>query len=399
MEINQLEKNTITGDTNSSRKAATKKFEQMLGDYEYERPKEGQFIEGEIIRIEEGSIFIDIGTKHDAIVSRNDINNLKEDMLEDLEKGDQLNVYVVHTPRDEGDLMVSISKGLELEDWDRAERCLTSGEILNLEAVDVNRGGLIVVFDRLNGFVPNSHLPELRHVRNPKQAAARKAEKIGSHIPLRVIEVDQDKKRLILSAKAARQAERIHRLQEINPGDVLPGKVVNIVDYGVFVDLGGITGLLHVSEFDWYRVDDPSEEIEYGEEIEVLIKDVDIERERIGLSRKDLLPNPWDSFDGEYSEGDLVEGVVSSLQDYGAFVRLPKSLEGLIHVSEMDGSPEETLSLGQTILVRIIDIDPQRERIGLSLTQVTQDEQLSWVMNTDESQKDDANIEVDEFDK
>lgn len=389
MEINQLEKNSITGDTNPSRKAATKKFEHMLGDYEYESPKEGQFIEGEIIRIEEESIFIDIGTKHDAIVSRNDLNNLNEDMRKDLEKGDQLNVYVVHTPRNEGDLMVSISKGLELEDWDRAERCQTSGEILNLEAVEVNRGGLIVAFDRLNGFVPNSHLPELKHVRNPNQAAARKAEKIGSHIPLRVIEVDQDKKRLILSAKAAQRAERIHRLREINPGDVLRGKVVNILDYGVFVDLGGITGLLHVSEFDWYRVNDPSEEIEFGEEIEVLIKDVDIERERISLSRKELLPNPWDSFDGRYSEGDLVDGIVSSLQDYGAFIRLPNSLEGLIHVSEMDGAPEELLSLGQTIPVRIIAIDLQRERISLSLTQVTQDERLSWVMNVEESREDD----------
>lgn len=390
MEINQLEKNNITGKTNSSsRKGSTKKFEQMLGDYEYERPEEGQFVEGEIIRIEEESIFIDLGTKHDAIVSRNDLNKLNEDMLEDLEKGDHLNVYVVHTSRDEGGLMVSISKGLELEDWDRAERCRTSDEIVNLEVVDVNRGGVIVAFDRLNGFVPNSHLPELKHVRNPKQTAARKAEKIGSRIPLRIIEVDQDKKRLILSAKAAKQAERIHRIKEMNPGDVLRGKVVNTVDYGIFVDLDGITGLLHISEFDWYRVDDPSEEIEIGEEIEVLIKDVDVERERISLSRKELLPNPWDSFDGRFSEGDLVDGIVSSLQDYGAFVRLPNSLEGLIHVSEMDGAPEELLSLGQTIPVRIIAIDLQRERIGLSLTQVTQDERLSWVMNVEESREDD----------
>jgi small subunit ribosomal protein S1 len=360
----------------------------MLSDYDYEHPRKGQFLEGEIIRIEEEAIFIDIGTKRDAVVSHQDFNNLDEEILTNLERGDQLPVYVVHAPKNGGDLMVSISKGLEQEDWKRAEKCLTSGVTLNLKVVDQNRGGLIVAFGRLHGFVPNSHIPGIQKViGHEQQTKAHKEEKIGSLLPVNVIEVDRDHNRLILSAKAAQREMRLQRLQELKPGDVLKGKVVNIVNYGVFVDLNEINGLIHVSELNWHRVKHPSEVLDLGEEIEILIKDVDLDRERVSLSRKALMPNPWDSVKKRYCKGDLVEGVVTLMKDYGAFVALSEGLEGLIHVSEMDGKPEDTLTLGQTLLVRIIEIDSRRERIKLSLTQVTQDEHLSWLKQFDENRE------------
>jgi small subunit ribosomal protein S1 len=372
--------------TLSAVKLRTKRFENLLSDYEYEYPRQGQFLEGEIIRIEDEAIFIDVGTKRDAVVDRKEVNELDEKLLENLERGDQIPVYVIHSPRNDDDLMVSISKGLEQEDWERAERFFAEGETLDLEVVDLNRGGLIVAFDRLQGFVPNSHLPEIQNASSYEQAEARKSEMMGSRLPLKIIEVDRELERLILSAKDVQRELRLRRLKELEPGEILDGEVVNIVRYGVFIDLGGITGLIHVSELDWHRVKHPSEVLRHGEEIEVLIKDVDPNRERVSLSRKALLPNPWDSIEESYNRDDLVEGVVTHITDYGAFVRLSTGIEGLIHVSQMDGRPEETLAIGQTVLVRIIEIDAHRARIGLSLTQVTQDEYISWSMNADESE-------------
>ncbi|MFC1922829.1 30S ribosomal protein S1 [Chloroflexota bacterium] len=368
-----IERSDDSTNTLSVVKTGTMRFEHMLSDYEYEHPKKGQFLEGEIVHIEEEEILLDVGSKCDAVVSRNDINNLDEELLADLESGDRLPVCVVHPPGVEGDLMVSISKGFELEDWERAERCLTCGETLDLEAVDLNRGGLVVAFGRLYGFVPNSHIPAIQNARNYQQAEVRKVEKIGSRLSLKVIEVDRDQNRLILSAEAAQREVRLRRLEELKPGNVLKGKVVHIVSYGVFVDLNEITGLIHISELNWHRVKHPSDVLYHGEAIEVLIKDVDLDRERVSLSRKALIPNPWDSIEERYRTGDLVEGVVVFIKDYGVFVRLSEGLDGLIHVSEMDGKPEDTLTLGQTVLVRIVAIDSHQERISLSLTKVTLD--------------------------
>jgi small subunit ribosomal protein S1 len=382
--------------TLSDVKTGTKSFEYMLSDYEYEHPRRGQFLEGKIVRIEEEAIYIDVGMKRDAVVSRNDIKTLDEKLLADLKKGDQLPVYVVQAPGDGDDLLVSISKGLEQEDWDRAERCFTSGETLELEAVGLNRGGLVVAFSSIKGFVPNSHIPEIRNIRNRELVEARKAELISTELPLNVIEVDRDCNRLILSAKVAQQEIILRRFQELTPEDVTKGVVVNIVPFGVFVDLNGITGLIHVSELSWHRVEHPSQEHTIGEEIEVMIIDVDPERERVSLSRKALMPNPWDSIDERYRIGDLVEGVITSIKNFGVFVRLATGLEGLIHVSEMDGNPQSTLTVAQTVLVRIVAIDPHRERISLSLSRVTAEEYLSWMMHHEQSEEKIVDSSVDE---
>jgi small subunit ribosomal protein S1 len=360
------------------------RFEHLLSEYEYERPKKGQFLDGEVIRIEDEAIFVDVGTKRTAVVSRKDINNLDEEWLANLEKGDQLPVYVVNTPSGEGDLFVSISKGLEQKDWKLAERYFSSGETLDLEVVDMNRGGLVVEFGNINGFVPNSHIPALQNVENRERVKARKTEAIGSQLPLKVIEVDCDRKRLILSAKDAQKEIRLRRLLELKSGDVIKGCVVNIVNYGAFVDLNGITGLIHISELSWHHIKHPSEVLDSGEEIEVMVKNVDLDRERISLSHRALLPNPWDAIEERYSNGDLVEGLVTSIKDYGAFVKLPIGIEGLLHVSEMNGTPEDLLTFGEKILVRIVAIDSHRERINLSLNRVSPEDHTAWLMQNEE---------------
>jgi small subunit ribosomal protein S1 len=365
-------------------------FEELLDDYDYENPERGQIISGEIIQVDEDSILVDIGAKRDAIVPRKDLDRLDDEMIEGLSKGDKLPVYVMRTAKIGGDLLVSINRGLEQEDWERAEKMLDDGDAIPLEIIGQNKGGVVVRFGRLRGFVPNSHIPDLRRDGGYDHLREQKEEMIGDELVVKVIEVNQKRRRLVLSSRAARQERRLLRLKELAEGTTITGTVVNLVDFGAFVDIGGVDGLIHISELDWSRVDHPSEVLELGQEVEVEITNVDVDRERVSLSRKNLLANPWDSIEQKYSPGDLVEGEITNVRNFGAFVMLPEGVEGLIHVSEIGiigpGSPQDVVHPGDNVLARVIDIEPDRERISLSLSRVSKDEQLAWL----ERQKEDT---------
>lgn len=362
---------------------AALKMEKLLDEYDYAPPQRGEFLEGEIIHIDEDSILIDVGTKRDAVVPRKDLNRLTEEDLASIMTGDVRSVRVLRSPVGSGDLLVSLSKGLAREDWKRADSMLESGEEAEFAVVGRNRGGLLVRFGYLEGFVPNSHLPDVRSRRDTDEIQAIKREQVGSKLLLKVLEVDQERNRLILSGRAAEKARRQQRLQDLQPGQVLTGRVVNITDFGAFVALGGIDGLVHRSELSWDDVNHPEDVLSVGDELEVKVKDVDRERERVSLSRKALLPSPWDHIQTLFTEGELAEGVVSNVVDFGAFVVLSDGVEGLIHASEMDiigpGTPQDVVQTNDSVLVRILNIEPDRHRIALSLKQVSYDEQMEWM--------------------
>jgi small subunit ribosomal protein S1 len=359
-------------------------FADMLDDYEYSRPQRGRIIRGTIIRVEDDAIFLDVGAKRDAIVPRNDLDRLDKEMVDGLERGMELPVYVLTSPEGDEDLLVSINKGLEQEDWERAEQLMEEEATVDLEVVGYNKGGLIVQFSQLQGFVPNSHVPDLRYGGGQTAVESRKARMMGETLLLKVLEVDQNRRRLILSAKAAHKEHRQRTLEELESGSVVEGRVANIVKYGAFVDLGGgVSGLLHVSEMAWHRVDHPSEVLNVGEDIEVQIQDVDVDRERVSLSRKAVLPNPWDTVEERYNIGDLVEGRVTNVEDFGAFVEVQSGVVGLVHVSEIDvfgpAKITDVVHDGDQVLVRIIDMEPAEERLSLSLRRVTPEEQIEWM--------------------
>jgi small subunit ribosomal protein S1 len=362
---------------------AALEMEKLLDEYDYAPPQRGDFLEGEIIQIDEDSILVDVGTKRDAVVPRKDLNRLTEEDLSSIMTGDVRSVRVLRSPIGSGDLLVSLSKGLAREDWKRADSMLESGEEAEFAVVGRNRGGLLVRFGYLEGFVPNSHLPDVRSRRDADEIPAIKLEQVGSKLLLKVLEVDQERNRLILSGRAAEKARRQQRLQDLQPGQVLSGRVVNITDFGAFVALGGIDGLVHRSELSWDDINHPDDILDVGDEIEVKVKDVDRERERVSLSRKALLPSPWDDIHTIFTEGELAEGVVSNVVDFGAFVVLSEGIEGLIHASEIDiigpGTPQDVVQANDTVLVRILSIEPDRHRIALSLKQVGYDEQMEWM--------------------
>ena len=363
---------------------------QLIKDYSPERPKRGQLLEGEILQIDENSILLDVGAKRDAVVPRRELERLSDEQFQDLDVGDQVPVFVLRTPSITEPLLVSLERGREKLDWDHAEETLKTDEILELEVVDQNRGGLIVMFGKLRGFVPNSHIPGFREKSYWKDdLLSFKKNLIGTSLLLKAIEVNRKKRRLILSGKKAQRETRLRCMRELEVGQVLQARVVNIVDFGAFVDLGGVDGLIHISELAWETVKHPSEIVSLGEEVQVLVKSVDIDRERIGLSRKATLPDPWEAIYDQYQMGSLVEGTIANICHFGIFVRFSDGIEGLVHKSELDiigpGMPQDMFKRGDPILVRIINIDPIKKRMSLSLRQVTYEEQVAWMELKEES--------------
>jgi small subunit ribosomal protein S1 len=360
-------------------------FASLLDDYEHLIPKQGQFLQGEVLRVENDVLYVDVGAKRDAIVPFKDLDRFEDQsFIDSITRGDEIPVYVTRTPVGDEELLVSLRKGLEHYDWIRAEENFENDEMLDLEIVGHNKGGILVSFEHLEGFVPNSHIPSLRHagLKQPEMAQE-KAKMVGDKLAVKIIEVDLKRKRLVMSGKAAEKEARLEQLNALEEGQIISGRVDNIVNYGAFIDLGQITGLLHISEIAWQQIDNPANVLDVGEEIDVRIEQIDYERERIGLSRKVLLPSPWEDFADNHKVGDLIEGQITGLVDFGAFVTLPSNIEGLVHVSEInlpvDASPAEVLQIGERVLVRIINIEPEDERIGLSLRRVSAAEEIEWL--------------------
>ncbi len=271
----------------------------------------------------------------------------------------------------------SINQG-NPEDWVWARELYQKDEVVDLPVIGFNRGGLLVEARSLRGFVPVSHLmdvqPELKDELRVKVFEAQ----VGKQMGLKVIEFDPERGRLVLSQRAALagSGKRVELLTSLKPGDRVQGEVTNITRFGVFVDLGGVEGLVHVSELSWGRVGHPADVVECGQEIQVQILSVDRDQNRVALSLKELLPDPWERVDEQYSMGQIVEGVVTSVVKFGAFIGIEEGLEGLIHVSELgDGSflhPRNVVHEGEQVRVRIIHIDASGRRLGLSLRGVPQ---------------------------
>lgn len=378
-------------------------FEQLLSDYDFQAPKRGQLLEGQIIRFDEEVILVDVGLKRDAIVQSREIDQLGAEYLEKLGVGDQVLVYVVHSPSGDRDLIVSLSRGIEYKSWEKAQVNLDQGTIITVEVFGYNKGGILVKFEQLHGFVPASQIPELRRGGGRERLNQVKQEMVGLEINVKTIEVDRDRNRLVFSVLAAQEQRRVQRLQELEEGQIfLRATVASVVDFGVFVDLEGVDGLVHVSELDWKIVKRPATLFKPGDEIDVQIISIDVEKERVSLSRKALLPNPWEEVEEKYHPGDVIQGKVTRVMDFGAFVEITKGIEGLVHSSEIGytaaGKPQEVVQPGETILVRILSVDSKRGRLSLSMRRVPIGEQIRWVSEQEDIQAQPTSEESSEED-
>jgi len=354
--------------------------------YDYKRPRRGDIRSGVVLSIDFEGAVLDLGLKRDGIVSATDLERLGEDIAVGIEVGDEMPAFILKPEGRDGNIPVSLHRARMEQDWLKAQELLDSGEIWEGKVTDYNRGGLVVLLGKARGFVPASQIDRFPHRLGPEEKQRRLAALVGQRLPLKVIEVDRRRRRLIFSERAGRRTwcrkQRQRLLNELCEGDVVRGTVSTLCNFGAFVDLGGADGLVHISELSWGRIRHPREIIRVGDEIDVYVLRLDHERKRIGLSLKRLKPDPWTLIDEKYEVGQLVEGVVTKVVRFGAFVEIESGLEGLLHVSEFaDIAPRDPHSLvqeGDRLLVRIIRIQGWRRRMGLSLRQVSEAEWEAW---------------------
>ncbi|RPI97345.1 MAG: S1 RNA-binding domain-containing protein, partial [Chloroflexi bacterium] len=290
---------------------AGQSFMEMLeASFDYAPPQRGEIRNAIILQIESNEIIVDMGAKQDGIVTAQDLERLDPQFRRSLQEGQQVPVYVLNPRDSEGNLIVSINMGLQQYDWDNARRLLENDEVVEVTVTGHNRGGVLVRWNMLEGFIPSSHMVTVSAGLQGNERRDALDELKGTKLGVKVIEVDQDRRRLIFSEREAqrewRAQQKARLLAELNEGDMVRGTVTGLRDFGAFVNLGGADGLIHVSELAWHRVDHPRDVLRVGDEIDVYVLSLDRESNRIALSRKRLLPDPWDKALENYFEGMLV---------------------------------------------------------------------------------------------
>lgn len=361
-----------------------------------EQPKRGEIRVGTIARISSHEIMVDIGYKSEGIITGRELESIPSEVLAELKEGDEIMAFVVNPEDKNGNIILSLSRAQAEKDWREAEALHERQEVFEGVVAGFNKGGLIVKVGKVRGFVPASQLVSAR-VRQGLTAGGeeepeeetpderpqdRWQQLVGKKLHLKVIEVDRARNRLILSERAAlrdwRKAQKEKLLAELHEGMRLKGRVISLAEFGAFIDLGGADGLVHLSELSWKRISHPRELLKVGQEVEVEVLSVDPDRKRIALSLKRTEQDPWGAIEQRYEIGQLVEGVITKLVKFGAFARIKgdDDIEGLIHISELaDGRinhPKEVVHEGQELTLRVIKIEAERRRLGLSLKRVDQ---------------------------
>lgn len=375
-------------------------------------PVMGDIRQGVIVDKRSGEWLVDIGFKSEGIVSSRDLDRLGNE-YDSLQIGDEVPVYVMREDK-EGNLMLSISKAKAEEDWVRAEELLENQETHAGVISGYNRGGVIIKIGQVRGFVPASQLSSesQSQQRTDIDPEERWSRLVGTELRYKVIDLDRRRNRLILSERLAmrewRQAQKEKLLESLTEGGTAEGVVSSLADFGAFVNLGGADGLIHLSELSWGRVNHPSEVVQIGQTVKVQILSVDTERKRIGLSLRRMQPEPWETVGEKYTVGQIVRGVITKLVNFGAFARLEDdAVEGLIHISELAerriAHPREIVTEGDELELRIIRIDIDRRRMGLSLKQALPEpevDEFDWeIVPLDENPdaQADAVVEVEEM--
>ena len=342
-------------------------------------PQAGEIKTGTIASISPGQILVGIGAKSEGIIRGQEFELIPPDVFASLEVGQEIPVFVVIPENHQGNLILSYVRALEAESWKKAQYIMKEKETFTGTIEGFNRGGLLVNFNELHGFIPSSQLSFSRRADMAGDTPeTRYSNLIGQEIKLQVIEVDQERRRLIFSERAAvhesRDTIRDKVIEKLTIGDVLTGRITSLADFGAFVNISGADGLVHLSEISWDRIRHPGDELKVGQEVQVKIISIDEEKRHIGLSIRQLKEDPWQEHIEDLRVGQLVEAKITRLTKFGAFARLTSEIEGLIHISEISdehiGHPKEVLHEGDEVTLRIIKIEQDSHRIGLSLRRV-----------------------------
>ena len=341
-----------------------KAYEATIKSFE-----EGDIVAGKVVQVDKDEVLLDIGYKSEGVIPARELT-IKHDIdpRQIVKLGDEIEALVTQKEDKEGRLILSKKKAQYERAWGQIEKVMTDDGVVDGTVIEVVKGGLIVDIG-LRGFLPAS-LVDLRRVRDLHPF-------VGKKIEAKIIELDRNRNNVVLSRRKyleeAQSEGRKKFLEELQRGEVRKGTVSSIVNFGAFVDLGGVDGLVHVSELSWRHVEHPSEVVQVGQEVEVEVLDVDLERERISLSLKKTQEDPWRQFARLHQPGEIIEGQVTKLVPFGAFVRVADGVEGLVHISELADrhvdTAEQVVTVGEDTKVKIIEVDSERRRISLSIKQ------------------------------
>jgi small subunit ribosomal protein S1 len=329
-------------------------------------PQRGDLLRGLVLSVDSEGLIVDLGLKRDGVVPRVDLDKLPPGASFPV-IGDEVAVMVVDPIDRDGNLVVSIAQAMESEDWLKAHQMLENETIIEMEPSGYNRGGLIVPFGRIRGFIPVSHLSELPRGLEEESRTDHLKKMVGRNMPLKVIEVDPRRRRLVLSERKAvrtwRQNRKAQLIEQLKVGECRQGVVTSLREFGAFVDIGGADGLIHISELSWKRIEDPAQVLSIGQDVEVQVIRLDHQANRIGLSLKRMQPSPWHQAVGHIDEGQVVKGEVTYMASTGVYIQLESGPEGRLRTPDGPGS----LTPGMKVLVEVIAFDPDRERLDLQL--------------------------------
>jgi small subunit ribosomal protein S1 len=369
------------GDSSQQGDPNSQSMESLLSNesLHVDMPQAGEIRTGVIASIAPSQILVSIGAKSEGVISSRELEQLSASDREALQVGAEIPVYVLNPEDENGNVVLSLRRAQEQLSWENVEKMLEEDRVYESKIVGFNKGGLIAMVGGLRGFIPSSQITGGRRAQATGDTPEQRWQKmVGQPITVRIIEVDRERRRLILSERAAstesRQSIKERVIDELEVGKVYNGRVTSLSDFGAFVNINGADGLVHLSELSWERVQHPREVLEVGQEVKVKVINIDREKKRIGLSLRALADDPWKSRVEKFTVGQLVEGVITRLTKFGAFARLEGDLEGLIHISEMADHriehPKEVLKEGEVRTLRIVRIDTEQHRIGLSLRKV-----------------------------
>ena len=349
-------------------KAKEMTMEDLMSSYgDINVPKEGDVLEGTIINVTKNGVWLDLGTYGTGLVVGPEVTDVEEGA----KVGDTMSASVIYQETDEGYVLLSLRKATREKVWEKLTRMMNEGEVFKVKPFDANKGGLLIEYETVRGFLPVSQLSTEHYPRvsDKDEILLRLNDLIGKALDVVVLDVDKPESKLIFSEKAAMKDKTEELLGKFTINDKVKGKVTGVVDFGIFLNVQGGEGLVHISEISWDRVDSPSDFVKVGDEVDVQI--IGIENEKISLSMKRLGDDPWVKKVKDIKVGDVVKGEVSRITPFGAFVKLPEGIEALVHISELSenhiASPDEVVAEGKKYDFKIISLDIDNHKLALSL--------------------------------
>ena len=354
-------------------------MEELLdGSIPLRELRRGEIVEGQVMRVDQDGILVSVGHKSEGVVPQREMRSVTADAAARYQVGETIQVYVLDASSGEGQALLSIDRARGEASWGILESLVETGGTIKAKITGYNRGGAVVDIDGLQAFIPLSQTVLPQGVEHEAALASR----VGEEITAKVLEVNRRRNRAVLSERAANREQREGvkdaLLDSLQEGDTRHGRVTGVSGFGAFVDLGGADGLIHISELSWAPVASVEDVVQVGQEIDVYVLRVDRDSRRIALSLRRLAPTPWDEAAETFAIGQLVTGSITKLTDFGAFARVNDAVEGLIHVSELTERhirhPKEVVGVGDTMTLKIVSLDPERHRLGLSLKQAEADE-------------------------